>query len=69
MTMSELHLVEVRLMGEEPLVRQVLERMGWVLDVSWDGGLPAKRRGEGVRAYAQVRVPDLADLERRMPDA
>lgn len=62
--MSELQLVEVRLMGEEAQVRETLRRMGWIFEVAWNGGLPPMRRGTGVRAYAQIRVPDLTELDR-----
>jgi hypothetical protein len=52
MTMSELRLVEVRLMGDEAQVRETIRRMGWVLEVAWNGGLPPMRRGDGVRLRA-----------------
>ncbi|GAA1982965.1 hypothetical protein [Amycolatopsis minnesotensis] len=67
--MSELQLVEVRLMGEENQVRETIQRMGWVLELNWNGALTPMRRGDGVRAYVQVRVPDLAALEKAMPVA
>jgi hypothetical protein len=69
MTMAELELVEVRLMGDEDQVRETIRRLGWVVDVAWNGGLPPMRRGDGVRAYVQVRLPDLAELERGLTDA
>ncbi|SFQ28040.1 hypothetical protein [Amycolatopsis rubida] len=62
--MAELKLIECRLIGDEAEIRTALERIGWVVNVSWDEGVRPTRYGNGVRAYAELQVPSLEDLDR-----
>jgi hypothetical protein len=49
---------EVRIMGTPTFVRAAIERIGTVLDVSYDGNLRPNRYGEGHRAHVHVRLAD-----------
>lgn len=52
---------EIRLMGSQAFISAAIERIGEVLDVSYDGNLRPNRYGSGHRAHAHVRLAPRGD--------
>jgi len=54
---------DIRVMGTPEVVTATIERLGTVLDVSYDGNVRPNRHGDGVRAHLNAGLPTAAPAE------